>query len=315
MIEKKVLEYFGGDELAASVFLRKYSFKVNGKPTETPQDLFHRLAKEFTRIDMKYDSRITEDKLKLLSPFGQDYFGERAGTDREEAYYLEYLSLLSDFRYIVPQGSGLSGIGLDTPISLSNCFFNGQMEDNIESIYDIAKSMAQVGKRRGGTSTDISLIRPRGAKIDNSANTSSGPTPFLDLLDVTGKIIGQEGRKMAMMVTQDIRHPDVLEFITIKEDLSKVTSANLSTKINKEFLDAVEADKDYFLRYPVEAEIPEHIADILIEDDAPYNELVVVNKNLIEGVQYIKRVRARELWDAIIYSAWKSAEPKIIWAL
>ena len=129
------------------------------------------------------------------------------------------------------------------------------MQDDINSIWDTTKSMAQVGKRRR-TSTDLSYLRPRGSGINNSATTSTGAVSWLELIDTTGKLIGQEGRKMAMMVSMDIRHPDVEEFITVKNDLSKVTNANLSVKINQEFLNAVNNDEDFILRWPVDLEVP-----------------------------------------------------------
>ena len=124
-----------------------------------------------------------------------------------------YYELFKNFGYLIPQGSVMAGAGTGKAVSLSNCFFNGHMQDDINSIWDTTKSMAQVGKRRGGTSTDLSYLRPRGSGINNSATTSTGAVSWLELIDTTGKLIGQEGRKMAMMVSMDIRHPDVEEFI------------------------------------------------------------------------------------------------------
>lgn len=292
------LAYFEGDELAASTWMNKYALtNYEGQYLElTPDDMHRRMAREFARIEDNYEfqKEYSLEQLENLSDYGKT----RAFLTEEGIY-----GMFKGFGQVIPQGSVMASLGTDTLASLSNCFFNGHMEDNINSIFDTAKTMAQVGKRRGGTSTDLSYLRPRGAVIHNSANESSGAVGFLDLLDVTGKLIGQAGRKMAMMVTMDINHPDIMEFISIKRDLSKVTSANLSIKISDEFMKAVENDEDYILRFPCDIKV-ESIEDYW---DEPYNKLRTIAPN-----QYIKRIRAKEYWDEIIKSAHGTAEPGLL---
>ena len=292
-IEKSTRAYFG-DDLASEVFLKKYSLEK----LETPEDMHQRLARRFAEVDRKHFRELSSEEESSLSSYGRNKYK----VEKMYPYYEgHYYTLFKDFEHLIPQGSVMAGAGTGKAVSLSNCFFNGHMQDDINSIWDTTKSMAQVGKRRGGTSTDLSYLRPRGSEINNSATTSTGAVSWLELIDTTGKLIGQEGRKMAMMVSMDIRHPDVEEFITVKNDLSKVTNANLSVKINQEFLNAVNNDEDFILRWPCDLHITEkHSA-------GDYNELVYE-----EGVGYLKKVRAKELWDTIIESAWKVAEPGLL---
>lgn len=293
------LKYFNGDELATNVFLNKYA--ANEK--ETPDQMHIRLSKEFSYIEEQYREKETTTVKNYLSNYGK----ERSPLDTNKIY-----NYFKNFKYIIPGGSILTTLGTNKISSLSNCFFNGEMTDNINSIWNTTKSMAQIGKMRGGTSTDISLLRPRGAKINNSANVSSGAVEWMNLIDITGKLIGQEGRKMAIMITMDINHPDIEEFITIKNDLSKITNANISIKLNKDFMKAVENNEDYILRYPCNLIIP----DSYYEVDNPtflseYNRLYKLTN--VDGNNYIKKIKAKELWDKIINSAWKYAEPGLLY--
>lgn len=296
-IENSTRAYFG-DDLASEVFLNKYSLEK----LETPEDMHQRLARKFAEVDRKYFRELSIEELSNLSAYGRTkYQVEKMYPDYEGHYY----ELFKNFGYLIPQGSVMAGAGTGKAVSLSNCFFNGHMQDDINSIWDTTKSMAQVGKRRGGTSTDLSYLRPRGSSINNSATTSTGATSWLELIDTTGKLIGQEGRKMAMMVSMDIRHPDVEEFITVKNDLSKVTNANLSVKINQEFLNAVNSDTDYILKWPIDIEVPE------LRVNLEYNKLTpLASYGYFTG--YVKKVRAKELWNTIIESAWKVAEPGLL---
>lgn len=292
-IEKSTRAYFG-DDLASEVFLKKYSLEK----LETPEDMHQRLARRFAEVDRKHFRELSIEELSNLSAYGRTkYEVEKMYPDYEGHYY----ELFKNFGYLIPQGSVMAGAGTGKAVSLSNCFFNGHMQDDINSIWDTTKSMAQVGKRRGGTSTDLSYLRPRGSGINNSATTSTGATSWLELIDITGKLIGQEGRKMAMMVSMDIRHPDVEEFITVKNDLSKVTNANLSVKIDQEFLNAVNNDEDFILRWPCHKNIDK---DYSVGD---YGTLIKEDDG-----SYTKRIKAKELWNTIIESAWKVAEPGLL---
>lgn len=288
-----MLDYFNGDQLAADVWKSKYA--IEGE--ETPDDMHKRLAKAFaTKVDSIIEQANKCNKHNL-SDYGQQFF--KSITKSEDLIY----NLFKDFRYVVPQGSIMSTLGTNKLSSLSNCFYNGTMEDNIESIFDTVTSMAEIGKRRGGTATDLSKLRPSGAEVHNSAKYSSGAVEFLNLIDSVGKTIGQEGRRMAIMVSMDIRHPDVLEFINVKQDLSKITNANLSVKIDSEFRSAVNADTDYLHRFPIDLDV----SNIDIQSLA-YNQLIKVGDNC-----YVKKVKAKNLWDTIIKAAWKSAEPGILY--
>lgn len=292
-IEKSTRAYFG-DDLASEVFLNKYSLER----LETPKDMHQRLARRFAEVDRKHFKELSIEEVNNLSIYGRNkYRAEKMYPDYEGHYY----ELFKNFGYLIPQGSVMAGAGTGKAVSLSNCFFNGHMQDDINSIWDTTKSMAQVGKRRGGTSTDLSYLRPRGSGINNSATTSTGAVSWLELIDTTGKLIGQEGRKMAMMVSMDIRHPDVEEFITIKNDLSKVTNANLSVKINQEFLNAVNNDEDFILRWPCHKNI---------DKDYSVGDYGVLLKE--DDGSYTKRIKAKDLWDTIIESAWKVAEPGLL---
>ncbi len=285
-MDQNILDYFKNDELALSVWCNKYCHD-----NETPQEFLNRIKNEFNRLlSTRHENIKTTDN---LSDFGKQFW-----TNQDKDYIGEAIQNGD----IIPAGSVLSGAGTDKPVSLSNCFFNGAMEDNIDSIWDTSKSMAQIGKRRGGTSTDVSNLRPRGASVNNSSNKSSGAIEFLNLIDTTGKIIGQDGRKMAIMVTMDINHPDIEEFITVKSDLSKVTNANLSIKLNDEFIKAVKNNSDYILKWPCDLKLSKRYD----WDNYEYGKLSEIN------LGYVKKVKAKELWDKIINAAHQYAEPGLL---
>ena len=274
-------EYFKNDDLAYDVWKSKYQH--NG---ESLEEFFNRLTTNFNKT-FKYDDRLS-----------------RYGKERLELSY-EYLigSLFKDFKYIIPGGSVLAGIGTGKPVSLSNCYVVGT-DDSISEIFETAKQMANIYKRRGGVGTDMSELRPRGAKVNNAANTTTGVVPFMELFSQTTNTIGQESRRGALMISLDIRHPDSPEFAVCKRDLTKITGANISLKVSKDFMDAVEKDEDYILRFPCDTKIS-------LEDYEGYKEYNKLYKNpYVAG--YIKRVKAKELWETIIESNWKSAEPGIL---
>ena len=259
--KEKTLEYFNGDELAANVFLTKYALKdKNGNILEeTPDEMHKRMAKEFARIEKKY-------KKGALS-------------------YKEIYELLKDFKQIVPQGSPMMGIGNDfVNVSLSNCVVVESPNDSMSSIIDAGKDLANLFKRRCGVGLDISELRPENTPVNNSAGTTTGAWSFADFYSYVCRMVGQNGRRGALMITMDVRHPDIEQFITMKHNLTKVTGANVSVKITDDFMRAVESDEDFDLCFPIGASEPTKI----------------------------KTVKAKELWNLIVDSATKTAEPGIL---
>jgi len=261
VVRQRTTEYFNGDDLATNVWMTKYALKdKSGNFTEeTPDDMHKRIAKEFARMENK--------------------FGGNAGT------YEQIYENLKDFKYIVPQGSPMMGIGNDyVNVSLSNCVVVDSPKDNISSILESGKELANLFKRRCGVGLDISELRPDGAFVNNSAGTTTGAWSFADFYSYVCRMIGQNGRRGALMITMDVQHPDIEQFITMKHDLTKVTGANVSVKITDNFMNAVEANEDFELRFPVDSDEP----------------------------TFKKKVRARELWDLIVESATKTAEPGLM---
>ena len=255
-------KYFKGDELAATVWANKYALKDSrGRIYEkTPDDMHHRIAKEIARIEKRYQNPLTPD---------------------------EVFELIRDFRYIVPQGSPMTGIGNDFQIaSLSNCFVIGH-EGNADSyggIMKIDQEQVQLMKRRGGVGHDLSHIRPKGSPVLNSALTSTGIVPFMERYSNSTREVAQDGRRGALMLSISIKHPDAESFIDAKMIKGKVTGANVSVKVNDEFMDAVINNKPFNQQYPTDSDDP----------------------------LYQKDIDARKLWDKIIHNAWKSAEPGVL---
>jgi ribonucleoside-diphosphate reductase alpha chain len=261
-LKKAVKKYFNGDELAANVWITKYALKdSSGTVVEkTPDDMHNRIASEFARIEKK--------------------FGGTNELSKEEIY-----DLLKDFKYIVPQGSPMMGIGNDyVNVSLSNCVVVDSPEDNISSIIDSSKNLANLFKRRCGVGLDISQLRPEGTPVNNSAGTTTGAWSFADLYSYICRMIGQNGRRGALMISMDIRHPDIEKFVTMKRDLTKVTGANISVKISDDFMEAVENNESFTLRFPVDSDQP----------------------------KYTRDVDATQLWRQIVESATKTAEPGLL---
>jgi len=260
------VEYFKGDELAAKVFVDKYALQNNnGEYLElTPKDMHKRLAKEFARIELNYPNPMSED---------------------------EIFNLLDGFKYIVPQGSPMSAIANNYQLqSLSNCFvIQGVHSEKLDSYGGIMladQELAQVFKRRGGCGLDISGIRPKGMLTSNAAKTTDGIGVFMERFSNTCREVAMNGRRGAEMITISVNHPEIETFINIKRDLKKVTGANISIKLNDEFMNAVKKDQEYTLRWPV--------------DKNP------------EEAKITKIVKAKEIWDQIIDSAWASAEPGLL---
>lgn len=258
---KDSLEYFSGDELAANVFVSKYALSDgNGDIVETNPALMHRrMAKEFARIEKKYPNPLTEE---------------------------EIFELLDRFKYVVPQGSPMSGIGNPHQIqSLSNCFVVESPADSYGGILKTDQEQVQIMKRRGGVGFDISTIRPSGLATSNAAKTTDGIGVFMERFSNSCREVAQGGRRGALMLTVSVHHPDIETFINIKRDLKKVTGANISIRLSDEFMNAVENDEDYQVRFPT---------------DTTDNHMVSDYRS------------SREIWDQIIESAHAAAEPGLL---
>ena len=222
------LNYFKGDDLAARVWVNKYALKDSfGNLYElTPDDMHRRLASEIARIEKKYENPLTE---------------------------VEIFALLKDFKYIVPQGGPMTGIGNDFQIaSLSNCFVIGNdgNSDSYGGIMKINQEQVQLMKRRGGVGHDLSHIRPKGSPVKNSALTSTGIVPFMERYSNSTREVAQDGRRGALMLSVSVKHPDAESFIDAKLEQGKVTGANVSVKIHDDFMQSVEAGEQYQTQYP-----------------------------------------------------------------
>jgi ribonucleoside-diphosphate reductase alpha chain len=256
------LDYFTDDELAAKVWVSKYALKdaLGNIYEKSPEDMHHRLAKEIARIEKKYPNPLSEEEL---------------------------FSLFDRFRYIVPQGSPMTGIGNEFQIaSLSNCFVIG-LDGNADSygaIIRIDEEQVQLMKRRGGVGHDLSHIRPKGSPVKNSALTSTGLVPFMERYSNSTREVAQDGRRGALMLSVSVKHPDSESFIDAKMAEGKVTGANVSVRIDDEFMNAVVNKTTYKQQYPIDSPDP----------------------------TTVKEIDAAALWKKIIHNAWKSAEPGVL---
>ena len=255
-------EYFAGDELAATVWVSKYALKDSfGHIYErTPEDMHHRISAELERIENKYPN-----------PMGKE----------------EIFSLLDHFRYIIPQGGPMTGIGNNLQVaSLSNCFVIGNRKhsDSYGGIFRMDEEQVQLMKRRGGVGHDLSGLRPTGTPVLNSALTSTGIVPFMERYSNSTREVAQDGRRGALMLSLSIKHPDAERFIDAKTQSGKVTGANVSIKIDDEFMRAAMEGRPYHQQFPINAEKP------VIETE----------------------IDAKKLWDKIIHNAWQSAEPGVL---
>ena len=254
--------YFAGDDLAAQVWVSKYALKDSfGNIYETtPADMHNRIAKELSRIENNYPNPLSEAQI---------------------------FELLDHFRYVIPQGGPMTGIGNNMQVaSLSNCFVIGHKNpaDSYGGIFRMDEEQVQLMKRRGGVGHDLSHIRPSGSPVLNSALTSTGIVPFMERYSNSTREVAQDGRRGALMLSLLIKHPDAEKFIDAKVDTGKVTGANVSIKIDDEFMRAAMAGVSYRQQFPIGAEEPLYKQDI----------------------------DAKKLWDKIIHNAWKSAEPGVL---
>jgi ribonucleoside-diphosphate reductase alpha chain len=256
--QQEVSDYFEGDELAPDVFWKYALRDSNNNLLETNPDMMHaRLAQEFARVEAKYPNPMSAGEIR---------------------------DLLSNFALVIPQGSPMSGIGNPHQLqSLSNCFVIDQPHDSYAGILYTDQEQVQIMKRRGGVGFDISTIRPKGMPTSNAARTTDGIGVFMERFSNSCREVAQGGRRGALMLTVDCRHPEIETFIDIKRDLKKVTGANISIRFNDEFMNAVENDGEFTLRWPV---------------DKPVSEAEIV-----------RQVKAKQVWDKFVDAAWASAEP------
>ncbi|ELX67550.1 adenosylcobalamin-dependent ribonucleoside-diphosphate reductase [Prevotella nigrescens] len=256
------LRYFGGDELAARVWVNKYAMKDSfGNIYEkSPEDMHWRIANEVARMEQKYKNPISAQ---------------------------EIFDLLDHFRYIIPAGSPMTGIGNNYQIaSLSNCFVIGLDgdADSYGAILRIDEEQVQLMKRRGGVGHDLSHVRPKGSPVNNSALTSTGLVPFMERYSNSTREVAQDGRRGALMLSVSIKHPDAEAFVDAKMEEGKVTGANVSVKITDSFMEAAVNDRPFVQQFPINAEQP----------------------------TYSKEISAKKLWEKIVHNAWKSAEPGVL---
>lgn len=288
-INKKLLDYFNGDEMAASVWKDKYA----AEGEEIPDQMHMRMAKEFARIEERYQKEERDDPsiLSKLSPYGY----ERMPLCEQSIY-----GMFKDFKYIVPQGSIMASLGTNKIASLSNCFVIGQPHDSYSGILGKDEELVQLMKRRGGVGIDISTLRPNGTSVTNAAKTSTGAVSFMDRYSNSTREVSQNGRRGALMITIDCRHPDVLDFINSKQDRTKITGANISVMLRDDFMKAVEKDEDYILRWPCN----------IIEDRCQQVFHLLTYDNLFSDKgQYFKKIRAKNYYNAIVQNAKDNAEP------
>lgn len=255
-------KYFGGDTLAANVWMNKYALKDSDNRFYelTPDDMHWRLANEVARIEKKYNNPMSAQ---------------------------EVFDVLQNFKYIIPAGSPMAGIGNDNQVSsLSNCFVIGNDgdSDSYGGILKIDQEQVQLMKRRGGVGHDLTHIRPKGSPVKNTALTSTGVVPFMERYSNSTREVAQDGRRGALMLSIGVKHPDAEGFIDAKMEQGKVTGANISVKIDDEFMKAVKNDTTYLQKYPINSDKP----------------------------KYQKEINARELWNKIVHNAWSSAEPGIL---
>jgi ribonucleoside-diphosphate reductase alpha chain len=278
-VYKQCMLYFKDDELAASTWINKYALKnKSGEFVElTPDDMHKRMAKEFARKEQDYQRT---SQTKNVSIHLSDY-----GKKRELLSEEKIVNYFKNFKYIIPQGSVMASLGNSYIFaSLSNCIVLPEIYDSYGGIFYTDQQMAQLFKRRCGVGVDISTLRPAGARIANAAGASSGVISFMERFSNTTREVSQEGRRGALMITMDVAHPDIEQFVKLKQDVSKVTGANVSVRLSDEFMTAVMNDSDYVLRFPVDATEP----------------------------SLTKKIKARDLWNTIITCAHATAEPGLI---
>ena len=273
---KQCLDYFNNDELAATTWINKYCLKDRqGNYLEkSPDDMHLRMAKEFGRIETKY--AYTETVSESLSEYGKI---------RKPLNETKIYQLFKDFKYVIPQGSVMFGLGNHQVIaSLSNCIVVPSVLDSYGGVCYTDEQLAQLFKRRCGVGVDLSELRPKDAQVSNAAGSTTGAVSFMNRFSNTTREVAQNGRRGALMLTMDVKHPDIEDFITVKQDLTKITGANISIRLSDEFMQAVVNDTKFTLQWPIDSKTP----------------------------KYTKEIEAKDLWQKIITCAHNTAEPGLI---
>ncbi len=276
-LREAALKYFNGDILATNIWINKYALKnknENNYLELTPDDTLKRITKEIHRIEEKYPNPLS---------------------------YEEIYKTIKNFKYFIFGGSILFGLGNSSHVSLGNCFFVDNNSDSYGGIFNIDESIAQLMKRRGGVGITLENLRPSTAKVNNSAQTSTGAVSFINRFSNTTREVAQDGRRGALMVSMSVNHPDISDFIKIKDDENKVTGANISVKITDEFMNAVKNNEDYILSWPTQKRSLE------IKEKLPYNKIIKIDEKT-----YVKKVKAKDIWESIVNQAHKNAEPGVL---
>lgn len=279
---KNCIAYFDGDELAATTWINKYAVRneKNELLEKSPDEMHLRMAKEFARIEKKYKTK----NRKQLSAYGQT----RTALNTQSIF-----KLFEKFKYIIPQGSVMASLGNKNVIaSYSNCVVLPELFDSYGGILYTDHQLAQLFKRRCGVGIDISTLRPENVHVSNAARSTSGAVSFMERFSNTTREVAQNGRRGALMITMDIQHPDIEKFITSKQDLSKVTGANISVRLSDAFMRAVEKNSNYQLQWPIQS----------------FSKTKIANSKL----KITKTITARTLWENIIRCAHNTAEPGLI---
>jgi len=274
-LHKSALEYFNNDELAAKVWMNKYALKINGEYVEiSPDDTIKRVATEIKRAEDQFPNPLSYD---------------------------EIYKNLKNFKNFIFAGSILFGSGNPNAVSLGNCFFIDNEADSYGGIFNLDESIAQLMKRRGGVGITLEHLRPKYASVNNSAQSSTGAVSFMNRYSNTTREVAQDGRRGALMISLHVQHPDIEDFINAKDDLTQITGANVSVKMTDEFMEAAKNDQDFYLAWPIQKGQP------TIDEQIPYNKTRIQSDG-----SYVKRVKARDIWEGIIKMAHKNAEPGVL---
>ncbi len=325
-MENQILNYFNGDELAASVWEKKYRFKGE----ETPDDSFNRYCKEIAEKEIQRTKNISlyHEVADKLSSYGKGrwyHVISKAKCGPEQAQFLmqDYFKQFINFDNIVLGGSMLATIGNhESYSSLSNCFVLGQPYDSYAGINQKTMEMCEVMKRRMGSGIDLSTLRPDGAVVHNQSSESCGPILFANRYSFVSSEIAQRGRRGALMISMRVAHPNAEDFVLSKQDLTKITGANISVILDDKFMQAAvsQIDNTYYQHYPVDVPFDNFIfAGQTREwfDSLPENELIPVGYLAspicsVSKQGYVRKINAKELWNKIIHCAWATAEPGVI---
>lgn len=303
-LKENIVKYFNGDQLACDVWFSKYRIGDEIHPVQ----MFIRCAETLALKEQEiFKDKISD--ISNLSEYGKQLFGNLKDKNISYERYNYYMEAFDHFKYIIPGGSMLSGIGVPNMYqSLSNCLVLGQPSDSYAGIIYKEHEMVQTLKRRCGVGVDMSLLRPENAVVHNQSNVSTGLITFVERYSNAVKEVAQRGRRGAAMISLRVKHPDILSFIRIKRDLTKITGANISIIVNDEFMKAVENSEDYICVFPV--------SHVLTEEEKTqaqkfeYGVLGTLHSE--EGDILVKRYKASELFEEFVYSNWKCAEPGLL---